>query len=670
MTIKYEEVASTKKYLYPETDLGKAILQITLNKSQDAFQLEIYDKLPLREIVDNLTGQHRNIQDLGPPTSYNASSFVTRRFKHGFKVLNRKNVYHPIYEVPITDYTTKLIKHGWTNPKLVSSTAQPLFDSIFMREFYAETNAKRTHEYKESSKVPTSEWFDKHDAFLLTQDIALNPYQKTASYNACFSKGYALFCDPGTGKTAMMLRKLDYVLDHSDRQTLTLIACPKTIRSNWINEINKFSSNKDKIHIVTLNGNNPTDRVVNFINDCSEANGKHIVIITGFETFVQTVQMHNIEYDLLLLDESHNIANPTTKRTKTFLSNKKKFHNVVIATGTPFRNTPFDIYPQLEMMGDGVSGFDSFKAFKDFYGIFAAPSAFTKIRHLEGFQNIPLLQEKLAKYSFIIRKEEALPYLPKKTFSIAECNMTKDQGKVYYALCEQLFAEISNYGPDPDSITVNNILTQMLRLAQITSGYAATDLGTRSVFDPNPKLDLLVKLLLGDKEEEIDGILEDPDRKAIVWCCFKENLKMIKARLALEGIDSVCFHGTLEDKDDIITRYNCDINCRVFIGIAASGGVGLNLVGFDPYNPDKYTTNTTDTLNYSTNWSMVNRLQSIDRAHRYTTRVPQHITDLLVPHSIDMEIYNKVTAKVEMSMSLQNIKGILKSIMKPQVNGY
>lgn len=671
----------SEEYLEPASNLGEATLHITVTTNGKHFIAEVYDEVVTTTYQRNEDGsfvreegklKEITLKECRPPRSMEAQNFIHNRFKHGCRSITRKGIFHPIFEIPITDYSVALIQKTWTGKKIISEAAKPFFNKIFLREFRAEQNARRTAEYKCNSIVPTSQWFDEHDAKLLENGITLNPYQKTASFNACMSNSYGFFCDPGTGKTAMMIRKLDYIVDHAQRETMTLIVCPKSVRLNWINEIKKFSTNNHRLFITTLSGNSGVDRAVNIINALSsdEAQNKHIVIISNYESFVQTPKLHNLEFDLLLADESHNFANPSTKRTKTFLEVRNKFHNVIIATGTPFRNSPFDGFPQLELLGEGYSGFDSFNAFKQFYGLYSAPQHYNGMQRLEGFQNIPLLQEKLAKHAFIIRKEEALPHLPKKTFNILQCNLTKEQMEVYLQLCNQLAAEIESYGPEPDSITVNNILTQMLRLAQITSGFAVTDQGTISRFDPNPKLELLIQSLLGtsNSEEDEPGCIEDKNNKAIVWCAFKENLKMIHGRLALEGIKAVTFHGSTEDKDDVVQQFNCDPETRVFVGIAASGGVGLNLVGFDPYNPTAYTTNTTNIFHYSKNWSAVNYTQSNDRAHRHNTRVPVQITNMLVPNSIDVEIHDRVTDKVQMGMTLQNIKKIL-TAMVPSYNG-
>ncbi len=690
---KLEVCLASAQYLRPLENTEDATLEITVTKNGEHFIAEVYDEYEQEEYEKDAYGNLKKdamgnckkimVKKIRPPWSREAANFVPNRFKHGYKTISRQGIMHPIFQIPITDYSISLIQKAWTGKKKISDMAKPFIQKIFIRELKAEQNALRTARWRKDGTIPTSPWFDTHDEFLKSKGIQLNAYQKVATYNACNSTAYAYFADPGLGKTAMMIRKLDFVISTAEQnkaESMTLITCPKTIRTNWINEINKFSmfgkNGQDKIFIHTLQGVNDTDRAVNFLTALAqdEAQGKHVILISGFESFVKTPRLHDLEFDLCLMDESHNIANPNTKRTKTFLANTAKFHNKIIATGTPFRNSPFDIYTQLEFMGEGFSGFDSYTAFKEFFGMYVPANGYNGRMKLVDFQNIPLLQERLAKHAFIIRKEEALPHLPKKTFSIAECQMTKDQLRVYIQLAEQLAAEIESYGPEPDTITVNNILTQMLRLAQITSGFAATDNGTITRFDPNPKLELLVKILKGSEymdegensseEGSFEGILNDPNRKAIIWCCFKENLKMIHSRLALEGIKAVMFHGSTDGKDDVIDQYNCDPSTRAFIGIAASGGVGLNLVGFDPYNPDKYETNTTDTFNYSSNWSYVNRTQSLDRAHRYNTRVPQHITDLITANTIDYEIYNRLEAKKDMAMTMQDIRMVLNIMMK------
>lgn len=657
-------MTATEQFLKKHPDVGESVLRLSLPKTDEGkkFILEIFEwtkaKQPDGRILEVPTA----------PYNTAACTFVPRRFKHGYRQLQRKDIYHPIYEVPISQYTVALVQHAWPGNKIIAEGAQKYFRDILVREALSERNAQRYAEFKERGVVPTSDWFDKHNEKLKAKGVSLNPYQRTAAFNACVSKYYGLFMDPGTGKTCIMITKLDYIIEHSNRPTFTVIACPKNVRTNWKNELHKFSVNEDKIFVYELQGANSTDRYVNFFNAVSsdEATGKHIVLITGYESFVQTPDLIDIlEFDLCLFDESQHLANPQTKRTKTFLESRPKFHNVIIATGTPFRNSPFDSYSQLEFLCPGLSDHTSFADFKQFYGLYS-PSYNGKAI-LESYQNLPLMQEKLARHTFIIRKHEALPHLPKKTFSILECQLSKEQLRVYLQLSNQFAAQIDSFDGTEDAVTVNNMLTQLLRLAQITSGFVTTDLGAINRFDPNPKLDLLVRYLLGSKdddEDDLPGCLNGKN-KAIVWTCFRQNIATIRARLELEGLKCVVYHGDLDrnERDIAVSQFNCDRDTKVLIGTAASGGVGLNLVGFDPYNANAYDTNCTDVLYFSSNWSHDKRTQSMERAHRYNTRVPVHVTDLLVPNSIDTEIYDKLERKKDMDLSLQDVKNILRNIL-------
>lgn len=656
----------SEQYLLPTEDTGDAILSVTIPNTSHPGErprcliVEVFDEKPVKQ------ANGEEILVPHAPYSHEANRFVERRFKHGARVICRKGIYHPIYEVPLSDFSIHLIQKAWTGKKRISEPAKPYFNAIFLREFYADLNAARTAKYKENAEVPTSPWFDEQDRILLERGICLNPYQRTAAYNACHTKAYGFFCDPGTGKTCMMIRKLDFLIDHADpeKEILALVLCPKNVRSNWRSEIEKFSNNAHKMHIIELKGNTPLERLYNCILEINKANGKHLVILSGYETAVQTPKIfETLEFDLCILDESQNISNPGTKRTKTLLEHRARFKNVLIATGTPFRNSPFDIYSQFEFLGEGYSGFDSLNAFKAFYGNYE--QGYNGKVVLDGFKNLPLMREKIAKHCFVIRKEEALPFLPKKSFSIKTCDMSAEQAVVYRQVAEELYAQLESYGPEPDSMTVQNMLVQTLRLAEISSGYAKLDSGEITRFDPNPKLDLLVEHLLGDKDEEEDGTLTDPNSKTIVWACFHQNIAVIRARLEMEGIKCVVYHGKLntEEREYSKNAFNCDPETRVFIGTAASGGVGLNLVGFDPYNPDKYTTNCDNVVYFSNNYSYDKRTQSMERAHRFITRVPVHITDLLCNDSIDYEIRDRLLLKKEMDTSLQNVRSILQSVL-------
>ena len=221
-------------------------------------------------------------------------------------------------------------------------------------------------------------------------------------------------------------------------------------------------------------------------------------------------------------------------------------------------------------------------------------------------------------------------------------------------------------------LVVRCILTKLLRLAQITSGFIVFNpvydvngdvesAGSIDRLDPNPKVERLVEIL---KEK-------GPNQKTIVWSCWVQDIKTIASRLELEGIDAVTYYGGTSDADrDIaVARFNNDPACKVFIGNPAAGGTGLNLRGYDP--DKESSTNCDHVIYFSQNWSMVSRSQSEDRVHRRGTRVNVRITDLCIPGTIDEEIRTRVTDKRNVAYQMQDIRNILRILLDhdPDKNG-
>jgi hypothetical protein len=450
------------------------------------------------------------------------------------------------------------------------------------------------------------------------------------------------------------------------RMYRALIVAPRNVRINWRNEICRFAFTPGKVVVLRGGALERTKLLIEAFAPDDEC--EWTIVIASYESIMRTWDSFQmIEWDLCVLDESQFIKSPTTKRTKQILELRDLCKQRMCLTGTPIANTLFDIYTQFEFMGEGYSGFQSFKAFKTYYGQW---TKYDNQNKLSGYQNVPLLQERLARLTFMITKAEALPDLPKQTWDIWEVEMSDEQTDLYKQVRDKLVAEIEAdlQREHNRQLVVTNVLTKLLRLSQITSGFISWDpihgddgeiLQPKSIdrLDPNPKLDALVELLQG----------KEPDQKTIIWACWVQDIKSIKARLDLEGIDNVVFYGDTSDDARIEAerRFNADPNCRVFIGNAAAGGVGLNLVGFDWWEPQpKLTTNTDHTIYFSQNWSMIHRGQSEGRPHRMTTRVPQRYTDLCVPGTIDEEIRTRVLNKKMTALAIQDIRVILTRVLE------
>lgn len=493
----------------------------------------------------------------------------------------------------------------------------------------------------------------------------------------------ALFMEQGTGKTATVVSRVNIEAMRKMRGETVgvkpgmyrhLVVCPRSVRTNWATEFESFSTCAGKVAVLRGGVHRRAMTLIEAVKVEDGCNWS-TVILPWDTTSSMLTYLKRVPWDLITFDESHMAKSSTSKRWK---ANREVVmapfsRQVTILTGTPIANTLMDLFAQFELLDEGMSGFSSREKYRKFYGKYKALPGAGGVSKLVGYQNVPLLQERLARLSFIVTKKEARLNLPDKTYSIIEVYMSPAQKNIYTTLAKELAAEID--GMEDTTISVNHALTKLLRLAQITSGHVKPDVE----YDPDTELPL------GDgipfqipggnpKIEEMMSILtsegRDPLGKTIIWACFIEDIRAISERLTKEGIEFRSYYGATKDTDreKAILDFNHDPSCRVFLANPAAAGAGLNLVGYDWESKEPELDTYTDTeIFFSQNWSAVLRSQAEDRAHRKGTRQPLQIIDLVIPGTIDEEIRSRVTGKLVQAMQIQDIRAILSKVLDLEV---
>jgi len=398
------------------------------------------------------------------------------------------------------------------------------------------------------------------------------------------------------------------------------------------------------------------------------------VVILSYGAAVSDEQILSaIPWDMAILDESHSIKNPRTKRWKTFRQLRTHCKQKILLTGTPITNSVLDLFCQLEFLGEGMSGFVSEKRFNTYYQRFTTDAQGQQ--HKTGYENLPIMQERLTRIAFRVTKAEVLKDLPSKVYSVLECQMGPRQTEVYNLVRDRILAEIECMmaAGQSEQLLVENSLTRLLRLAQITAGFVTWDAkvaGDGSVVNPkhteffaeNPKLETLL--------EKLGDTLQDPYEKAIVWSCFVPAIKRISERLSLEGIGHETFIGTMTEKQRVNaeTQFNENPLCRVLVANPACAGQGLNLVGYDwASTPPLQRTNTAEQIYFVQNWSCLQRAQSEDRAHRDGTRTQVRTLDLVVPDTIDEVIRERVVSKIVQARTIQDVRDVMRSLLTQRI---
>ena len=292
-------------------------------------------------------------------------------------------------------------------------------------------------------------------------------------------------------------------------------------------------------------------------------------------------------------------------------------------TGSPITKNPLDLYTQCLFLDPFLLDFQSYYAFRNRY-------AEMKTMHVRGrsiqvvhkFQNLGELSESLKNFSYRVLKEDCLD-LPPKNFIKRYVTLTPDQKKIYEQMKKEAIATLN--GKVTSTMTV---LTQLMRLHQITCGHFKADDGTTQSIESN-------------RLNELMSVLEETEGKAIIWANYQLSVGEIIQRIIKEyGEDSyVHYYGltSQEDRQDFIRKFQNDPKCRFLVGTTQTGGYGITL------------TQANTVIYYSNGYDLEKRLQSEDRAHRIGQNKTVTYVDIIAEDTVDEKIVKALRDKINIA---------------------
>jgi SNF2 family DNA or RNA helicase len=89
-----------------------------------------------------------------------------------------------------------------------------------------------------------------------------------------------------------------------------------------------------------------------------------------------------------------------------------------------------------------------------------------------------------------------------------------------------------------------------------------------------------------------------------------------------------------------VERFQNDQKCRFFVGNPATGGYGITLTAANTV------------VYYSNSYSLEQRLQSEDRAHRIGQKNPVLYVDLVTPGTVDIKIVLALAKKIDVQAQI------------------
>lgn len=446
---------------------------------------------------------------------------------------------------------------------------------------------------------------------------------------------YALFMDMGTGKSKVLIDSMAMLYDNGKIQG-ALIVAPKGVYGNWIGkELPQHMPDHVQHLCVAWSPEQTKKKAAELETLFAVGDEKLRILVMNVEafsskrgaTFAESFVRSFGGECLVAVDESTTIKNRTANRTKALTKVASYAEYRRIMTGSPITKSPLDLFSQCEFLKKNALGHTSFWSFQGRYcKLIRRTMGAHSFNQIVGYQNLAELNDIIEPFSFRVRKEDCLD-LPDKVYLRREVELTPEQAKVYETMKRAAIAEIEG-----QVISATIVLTQLLKLQQICSGFVTTDDGELIEFPSN-------------KLQELLDVIEETDGKVIIWANFTHNIKAITAALAKAyGDGSVAsYYGDTpnDERQRIVERFQDPENeLRFFVGQPRTGGYGLTL------------TEARTVVYYSNGFDLEVRLQSEDRAHRIGQRNNVTYVDIVVPKSVDDKILTALRNKINIATAV------------------
>ena len=478
----------------------------------------------------------------------------------------------------------------------------------------------------------------KVEGYILEFRFKTKPYkhQLDALKTSCEKDEYALLMDMGTGNSKVLIDTIAYLYDAGEINSAFILA-PKGVYKNWVGQeipthlpdhieykIAYWSSPltekiKKEIEAIWIGS---FDLQIFVMNIEALSTKKGLDIAKRF-IFNHKNGLHN-EGTLLAIDESTVIKNHRALRTKNAIQLGKMAKYKRILTGSPITKSPLDLYSQFAFLSEELLGFRSYYSFCSRFADMIRRSAGShQYNHIIGFRNLDELTTSIKPHSYRVTKEQCLD-LPQKTYIKRTIELTPEQKKIYQDMKKNAVSLLD----DMEQVTANAVITQILRLHQISCGFVGTDSGS-------------IVELKSNRLTELLEILEEVNGKAIIWANYRHNIKalesILKEKYGEEAVESYYGDTPGEKRQEIVERFQKDKTLRFFIGQPRTGGYGLTLTAANTV------------IYYSNSYDLEVRLQSEDRVHRISQTSKVTYIDLVAEKTVDEVIVKALRQKINLA---------------------
>ena len=440
---------------------------------------------------------------------------------------------------------------------------------------------------------------------------------------------FAYFMEMGTGKSKVLIDNISMLYDKG-KINGALIVAPKGVYKNWFDsEIPNHMPDHVEKNVVLWqsNGGKKKEKELENLFKTTEDLNILVMNVEAFSTKKGKLfawKFLSCHRAMMAIDESTTIKNPSAIRTKSIVELGAKVKYKRILTGSPVTKSPLDLFAQCYFLDPWLLDQQSYYSFKTRYAITKQINVSgRRIEIVAGYRNLGELSNQLKPFSFRCLKDDCLD-LPEKTYMKRIIQLTDEQQKVYTQMKKMALAELNG-----KLTTTATVITQLMRLQQITAGHFKSDDGS-------------IQKIKNNRLDELLDVLSEMEGKAVIWAHWRHDIEIIVEALKKEyGDNSVVTYFGDTSTDDrqkaIRSIQDKDSPVRFIVGTPQTGGYGITLTGASTM------------IYFSNGYDLEKRQQSEARIDRIGQTRNMTYIDIIAEKTIDEKIVTALRNKVDIA---------------------
>ena len=434
----------------------------------------------------------------------------------------------------------------------------------------------------------------------------LRPYQLDGIAFAAGTGRAVLADDMGLGKTIQGIGVAELLSRHAAVANV-LIICPASLKSQWRNEIRRFSHRSVRLVL-----GSHKERPAQYAGD-------QFFTVCNYEQVLRDIlAIERVAWDLIILDEGQRIKNWEAKTSRIVKALKSPF--ALVLSGTPLENRLDELFSVVEFIDDRRLG----PAFR----FFNRHRVVDEKGKLLGYKHLDQLREALNPILLRRTRRQVLDELPPRTtevIRIAPTDEQLDMQKGHRNIVQTIINK--KYLSEMDLLRLQKALLMCRMCAD------STFLVDKQAPGYSSKLAELGILL--------DQLGAEADRKIVLFSEWTTMLNLIEPLLEARKMNYVRLDGSVPQKkrQELIHRFQNDPACMLFITTNA-GATGLNLQAANTV------------INVDLPWNPAVLEQRISRAHRMGQQQPVQVFLLVTTDTLEENLLATLSAKHALSLAV------------------